>query len=210
LFPLTFAHRLSTLIVFELNWPKVLAVINRVLNIAQQDRLLRLPQQLRRKISKTTSHGSKSGRIVHELVETDRKYVLDLGNLFDLQKAVQAADVMTGDVIHSIFLNVRSILEFQHRLLVRMEEMKSMPESEQRWGTLFVEQKDGFLATYLPFLANKTKGSRIAHDLFDKIHSVKHPAAYDYTTLAAFLIKPAQRLMRYPMLLNVSLVLFIP
>jgi cell division control protein 24 len=195
---------------FELNWSQILTVINRVLDIAQQSHLLPgLPQQLRGKSTKTTSHSSKSGSIIHELVETERKYVHDLGNLFDLQKAVQTAGAMTGDVIHSIFLNVRSILEFHHRFLVRMEEMNSMPETRQRWGALFVEQKDGFLATYLPFLANQTKGSRIAHDYFDKIHSVQHPAGYDYTTLAAFLIKPAQRLMRYPMLLNVSVVSFI-
>jgi cell division control protein 24 len=145
----------------------------------------------------------KSSRIVQELVVTDRKYVYDLENLFGLKKVLEQSGVVTGNTLHSIFPNIRLILEFQSRFLIHMEEMCSMPQDMQQWGSLFVKHRDAFVAVYQPFFAKQTEGRRLACELFDKIHSLQHPAACDYITLDGLLIKPVQRLAKYPMLLEV-------
>ncbi|KAL2273508.1 hypothetical protein FJTKL_04464 [Diaporthe vaccinii] len=56
---------------------KVLTVINRVLDIAQEGHLLPgLPQQLRAKSTKATSHSSQSGKIraTHEIPNAAQRF----------------------------------------------------------------------------------------------------------------------------------------
>jgi cell division control protein 24 len=195
----------------ELNQPQVLFIINKVLDIAQQRKLIpRLTHKPRVRDTEITSPTPKSSRIIHELVDTEQKYALDLENLLDLKKALEESGVVTGDVLNAILPNMRLILEFQSRFLVRMEEMYSMPQEKQRWGSLFVGHKDAFVAAYQPFFAKQRERGRLALELFGKIHSVQHPVAHDYNTLDGFLIKPMQRLSKYPMFLRVSVIQYMP
>lgn len=141
--------------------------------------------------------------IIRELVDTERKYVQDLENLHDLKKALEQKGAISGDVAHSIFLNINSILDFQRRFLIRVETTNSMPELRQEWGSPFVAYEDSFNATYQPFIANQRKAALIAGQVFDKIQTIQHPVACDFNTLDGFLLKPMQRLVKYPLLLKV-------
>ncbi|KAL2292535.1 hypothetical protein FJTKL_09491 [Diaporthe vaccinii] len=186
---------------------KVLTVINMVLDIAQQRGLLRQPQQVPYgDIDASPAAGvpklSYRDHIIRELVDTERKYVQDLENLHDLKKALEQKGAISGDVAHSIFLNINSILDFQRRFLIRVETTNSMPELRQEWGSPFVAYEDSFNATYQPFIANQRKAAQIASQVFDKIQTIQHPVACDYNTLDGFLLKPMQRLVKYPLLLK--------
>lgn len=140
--------------------------------------------------------------IVRELVDTERKYVQDLENLYDLKKALDQRGVINGDIVHQIFLNINAILDFQRRFLIRVETTNSMPSQRQEWGGPFVAYEDAF-NIYQPFIANQRKAAQIASQVFDKIQSVQHPVACDFNTLDGFLLKPMQRLVKYPLLLKV-------
>jgi cell division control protein 24 len=142
--------------------------------------------------------------IVKELVDTERKYVQDLENLHDLKTTLDHKGAVPGDIIHSIFLNINAILDFQRRFLIRVETTNSMPSLIQKWGTPFVMYEDAF-DIYQPFIANQRKAAQIANQVFDKIQLVNHPVAADFNTLDGFLLKPMQRLVKYPLLLKVSL-----
>ena len=141
--------------------------------------------------------------IVRELVDTERKYVQDLENLYDLKKALDQRGVIPGDVVHQIFLNINAILDFQRRFLIRVETTNSMPSTRQEWGSPFVAYEDAF-GIYQPFIANQRKAAQIASQVFDKIQSAQHPVACDFNTLDGFLLKPMQRLVKYPLLLKVG------
>ncbi len=56
---------------------------------------------------------------------------------------------------------------------------------------------------YQPFIANQRKAGQLASQSFDKIQTAEHPVACDFNTLDGFLLKPMQRLVKYPLLLKV-------
>lgn len=140
--------------------------------------------------------------VIRELVDTERKYVQDLENLHDLRKCLQDKAVVQGDVLYQIFLNLHGILDFQRKFLIRIETTNSMPQSAQQWGTPFIMNESGF-DIYQPFIANQRKAAKVANQVFDKIQLAEHPVACDFNTLDGFLLKPMQRLAKYPLLLKV-------
>lgn len=145
--------------------------------------------------------------VIKELVDTERKYVQDLENLHDLKKALEQKGVITGDIVHQIFLNISLILDFQRRFLIRIETTNSLTADAQRWGQPFVTHEE-FFNIYQPFIANQRKAAQIANTNFDLIRQSDHPVAADFNTLDGFLLKPMQRLVKYPLLLKVCLEYF--
>ena len=140
--------------------------------------------------------------VIREIVDTERKYVQDLENLHELKKTIEQKAVITGDVVHDIFLNINAILDFQRRFLIRIETTNSQPEERQEWGQLFVAYEDAF-NIYQPFIANQRKAAAIAKREFEKISTADHPVVVDFNTLDGFLLKPMQRLVKYPQFLKV-------
>ncbi|KAL5606908.1 hypothetical protein BROUX41_003284 [Berkeleyomyces rouxiae] len=183
---------------------KVTQVVNYVLDLAEQKGLLYQPQSNPEEASLGPTEAVKMSYIdyvIRELVDTERKYVQDLENLFDLKNTLEQRGVITGDVVHSIFLNISFILDFQRRFLIRVETTNSMPQANQFWGSPFTTFEESF-DIYLPFIANQSKAAELANQVFDKIQSAEHPVAVDFNTLDGFLLKPMQRLVKYPLLLK--------
>ncbi|KAG6007572.1 hypothetical protein E4U21_005770 [Claviceps maximensis] len=182
---------------------KVTQVVNYVLDLAEKrGLLLQLQPYPEEEPVATTGSAQMSYRdhIVKELVDTERKYVQDLENLHDLKKTLEEKN-LPGDVVHQIFLNINAILDFQRRFLIRVETTNSMPKAIQRWGAPFCFYEDAF-DIYQPFIANQRKAASIANMVFDKIQQSGHPVATDFNTLDGFLLKPMQRLVKYPLLLK--------
>ncbi|KAI0385611.1 hypothetical protein F5Y04DRAFT_188620 [Hypomontagnella monticulosa] len=182
---------------------KVIQVVNHVLDLAEQRNLL-LKVESYPESNGPAAPGSQMtyrDHIIQELVDTERKYVQDLENLHDLKKTLEQKGVIPGDIIHQIFLNINSILDFQRRFLIRVETTNSMTEAMQRWGAPFITYEDAF-DIYQPFIANQRKAGQIANQIFDKIQLADHPVSFDFNTLDSFLLKPMQRLVKYPLLLK--------
>jgi len=153
----------------------------------------------------STAPGSQMSyrdHVVKELVDTERKYVQDLENLHDLKKVIEQRGVIPGDVVHDIFLNINAILDFQRRFLIKIETTNSQPSNKQEWGLPFTNYEEAF-DIYQPFIANQRKAASIAQREFDKIALAEHPVVVDFNTLDGFLLKPMQRLVKYPLLLKV-------
>jgi cell division control protein 24 len=151
----------------------------------------------------TRGQMSYRDHIVKELVDTERKYVQDLENLHDLKKTLEQKGIIPGDIVYRIFLNINGILDFQRRFLIRVETTNSMPQVRQEWGGPFVVNEESF-SIYQPFISNQRKAAQLASQVFDRIQAAEHPVAFDFNTLDGFLLKPMQRLVKYPLLLKVS------
>jgi cell division control protein 24 len=145
---------------------------------------------------------SRRDYVVRELVDTERKYVQDLENLHELKKTIEQKGVIPGDVVHDIFLNINAILDFQRRFLIKIETTNSQPDDRQEWGLPFANYEEAF-GIYQPFIANQRKAAAIAKREFEKISMADHPVVVDFNTLDGFLLKPMQRLVKYPLLLKV-------
>ncbi|ERS97639.1 hypothetical protein HMPREF1624_05810 [Sporothrix schenckii ATCC 58251] len=181
---------------------KVTTVVNHVLDLAQERGLLLQAQDsVDETVDGPASQLSYRDYIVRELVDTERKYVQDLENLYDLKKTLEQRGIINGDVVHQIFLNINAILDVQRRFLIRIESTNSIPQKDQQWGNPFVAFEESF-DIYQPFIANQRKAAQLAQIYFDKIRSANHPVAVDFNTLDGFLLKPMQRLVKYPLLLK--------
>ncbi|KAF7558442.1 hypothetical protein G7046_g5716 [Stylonectria norvegica] len=183
---------------------KVTQVLNYVLDLADRRGLLmQLQPGPEGELTGPVAGSQMSYRdhILKELVDTERKYVQDLENLHDLKKILEEKGAIPGDTVHQIFLNINAILDFQRRFLIKVETVNSYSADDQRWGTPFVMYEDAF-AIYEPFIANQRKAAQIANQVFEKIKASEHPVATDFNTLDGFLLKPMQRLVKYPLLLK--------
>lgn len=185
---------------------KVTQVINLVLDVAEEKGFL-MPsneEQTEADVAAAAAAQPKMtyrDHVVKELVDTERKYVQDLENLHELKKVIEHKGVIPGDVVHAIFLNINAILDFQRRFLIKIETTNSQPDELQEWGLPFTNYKEAF-SIYQPFIANQKKAAAIAKREFDKIVLADHPVVVDFNTLDGFLLKPMQRLVKYPLLLK--------
>jgi cell division control protein 24 len=144
--------------------------------------------------------------IIDELVKTERTYVQHLELLQSFKKLVEEKGVITGDSVHDIFLNLNALLDFQRRFLIRVEQTNAQPATEQNWGHLFVLYKDAF-KVYEPYIANQKKCEEVAMREFEKLRETGGSAEMQQmvespTHLTSFLLKPFQRLAKYPLLLK--------
>ncbi|CCU75237.1 Guanine-nucleotide exchange factor Cdc24 [Blumeria hordei DH14] len=181
---------------------KVTHVINIVLDVAERQGLL-LTSEEKNTIptEKPPIKMSYRDHVVRELVDTERKYVQDLENLHQLKQTIEQKGVLPGDLIHDIFLNINAIIDFQRRFLIKIETTNSQLAKDQNWALPFINFEDSF-SIYQPFIANQRKAASIAKREFDKISLADHPVVVDFNTLDGFLLKPMQRLVKYPLLLK--------
>lgn len=138
--------------------------------------------------------------VVQELLQTERKYVQDLEILHDYQNRLLEAEILNPDTIHLMFLNVSALVDFQRRVLVGIEHVCSLPVEEQRFGALFLNMEAGF-HIYEPYALNQKASSDLAVQEAPKLTALAHIIEPTYE-LQAFLIKPIQRICKYPLLLR--------
>ena len=183
-------------------------MVNRVLDILLQMGIISTDTGASDSASKdSTTKRSQREHIIDELVRTERTYVQHLELLQLFKKNVEERGVLTMDTVHDVFLNLNALLDFQRRFLIRVEQTNAQPASEQNWGQLFVMNKDAFLV-YEPYIANQKKCEEIVVREFDKFRETGGSAEMQQmvestATLTSFLLKPFQRLAKYPLLLKV-------
>jgi cell division control protein 24 len=159
--------------------------------------------------SDSNSKKSQREHIIDELVKTERTYVQHLELLQAFKKLVEERGMVPGDAVHEIFLNLNALLDFQRRFLIRVEQTNAQSPEEQNWGKLFVLYKDAF-KVYEPYIANQKKCEEVAMREFDKLKETGGPPELRQmvespTHLTSFLLKPFQRLSKYPLLLRVCM-----
>ena len=140
---------------------------------------------------------------------SERDYVQHLETLQHFKKELDESGAVAGDALHDIFLNLNALLDFQRRFLIRIEQQNSLPESQQNWGQLFVQYKESF-RVYEPFIANQVRCNSTVTREWDKIRTAPISAdlrgivdVQNSNVLLSFLLKPFQRLSKYPLLLEV-------
>jgi cell division control protein 24 len=144
--------------------------------------------------------------IVAELVTTERTYVTHLELLQTFKKMVEERGIIPGDACHHIFLNLNQLLDFQRRFLIRVEQINSLPEDEQNWGAIFQLYDQGF-KVYEPYIANQAKCERMVVQEFPRLKEAggsieMRQMVETAAALYGFLMKPFQRLSKYPLLLE--------
>ncbi|THV05107.1 hypothetical protein K435DRAFT_850307 [Dendrothele bispora CBS 962.96] len=138
--------------------------------------------------------------IVREMVETERKYVQDLEIMQKYSTALSQSNIIDQDTIHLLFPNLNKLLNFQRKFLIKLESTAELPWVDQQWGQHFLESEEEFIV-YEPYCANYTSASDLMLVHEQSLAALNHLINVK-GELPAFLIKPIQRVCKYPLLLD--------
>ncbi|KAI8870565.1 RhoGEF-domain-containing protein, partial [Ramicandelaber brevisporus] len=139
-------------------------------------------------------------RLVAELLDTERKYVADLERLQSYMIELQQSHLVSNETVRFLFANLNSLVDFQRRFLIGVEANAHLPPDDQRFGALFVQMEDGF-SVYEPYCANHKRASDLAVAERGNLAALSHVLDPNFE-LPSFLIKPVQRVCRYPLILS--------
>lgn len=109
-------------------------------------------------------------KTIEELVNSERSYVQELEILERFSVEILNAELVSPETVYSIFSNLRQILDFQRKFLIKLEtEYEQIDEvgqnawTEGRWGRPFVDMEREF-AVYGPYCANYMDAMKVVSD----------------------------------------------
>ncbi|KAE8232245.1 hypothetical protein CF326_g2726 [Tilletia indica] len=144
---------------------------------------------------------------VNELLNTERKYVQDLEAMQSYARALHTYNILAPDTIHDLFGNLNALVDVSRRFLITVEENARRPADDQHFGHAVMAMESDF-AVYEPFCANYNKAlDTITAETQNLLRLKECPGSEEfYLTpnyeLPSLLIKPVQRICKYPLLLE--------
>uniref|UniRef100_A0A4W3IEI3 TIAM Rac1 associated GEF 1 n=1 Tax=Callorhinchus milii TaxID=7868 RepID=A0A4W3IEI3_CALMI len=170
--------------------------------------------------SRQLTDADKLRKVICELVETEQTYVKDLNLLLERYlKPLQNETFLTQDELDVLFGNLREMVQFQVEFLKTLEDgVRLVPDLEKletvnqfrkvlfSLGGSFLYYADRF-KLYSAFCASHTKvpkvlvKAKVNPDL-KAFLDAQNPKQQHSSTLESYLIKPIQRVLKYPLLLK--------
>ncbi|XP_068570683.1 rho guanine nucleotide exchange factor TIAM1-like isoform X3 [Cebidichthys violaceus] len=166
------------------------------------------------------SDADKLRKVICELVETERAYVKDLNCLIGRYLTpLQKETFLTQDELDVLFGNLPEMVEFQVEFLKTLEDgTRLVPDLEKlervdqfkkilfSLGGSFLYYADRF-KIYSAFCASHTKVPKVLVKAktdadFKAFLEERNPKQQHSSTLESYLIKPIQRVLKYPLLLK--------
>ncbi|XP_057199210.1 rho guanine nucleotide exchange factor TIAM2 isoform X3 [Triplophysa rosa] len=159
-------------------------------------------------------------KVIQELVDTEKSYVKDLNSLIEIYlNPLQKESFLTQDEMESLFGSLPEMLSFQKVFLLTLEEqISSSPnlsilETPVQFKKLLFSLGGSFLyyaehfKLYSGFCANHIKVQKVLERAktdrsFKEFLDARNPTMQHSTTLESYLIKPVQRVLKYPLLLR--------
>ncbi|CDH50181.1 related to cdc24-gtp gdp exchange factor forcdc42p [Lichtheimia corymbifera JMRC:FSU:9682] len=179
---------------------KVVNTVNHLLELLEDGGMILIQRSSPHPISYSDQPKSTRDKVVAELLETERKYVHDLEKLQHCMRQAQTQQVLSPDTLHQLFGNLNALVDFQRWFLVFAESNADRAPEEQRFGQLFIQQENAF-SVYEPFCANfQTAQCLVVQEAtkLQQLTDITNPA-YE---LPSLLIKPVQRVCKYPLLVQ--------
>uniref|UniRef100_A0AAQ4P7Q3 TIAM Rac1 associated GEF 1 n=1 Tax=Gasterosteus aculeatus aculeatus TaxID=481459 RepID=A0AAQ4P7Q3_GASAC len=166
------------------------------------------------------SHADKLRKVINELVETEKTYVKDLRCLIECYLTpLQKESFLTQDELDVLFGNLGEMVEFQVEFLQTLEDgIRLVPDLDRlekvaqfkkvlfSLGGSFLYYADRF-KIYSAFCASHTKVPKVLAKAktdpdFKAFLAERNPRQQHSSTLESYLIKPIQRVLKYPLLLR--------
>eukprot|EP00069_Balaena_mysticetus_P022127 bmy_14135T0 len=144
----------------------------------------------------------KRAKVIEELLQTERDYIRDLEMCIErIMVPLQQAQIPNID-FEGLFGNMQMVIKVSKQLLADLEISDAI-------GPVFLDHRDELEGTYKVYCQNHDeaislleiyeKDEKIQKHLQDSLADLK--GCTNYINLGSFLIKPVQRVMRYPLLL---------
>ncbi|XP_012576872.1 PREDICTED: T-lymphoma invasion and metastasis-inducing protein 2 isoform X2 [Condylura cristata] len=177
-------------------------------------------RELPRPLARHLSDADRLRKVIQELVDTEKSYVKDLSCLFELYLGpLQSETFLTQDEMESLFGSLPEMLEFQKVFLQTLEDgiaassdfnVLETPSQFRKLlfslGGSFLYYADHF-KLYSGFCANHIKVQKVLERAktdraFKAFLDARNPTKQHSSTLESYLIKPVQRVLKYPLLLK--------
>uniref|UniRef100_A0A3P9PI23 TIAM Rac1 associated GEF 2b n=1 Tax=Poecilia reticulata TaxID=8081 RepID=A0A3P9PI23_POERE len=159
-------------------------------------------------------------KVIQELVDTEKSYVKDLVCLFEIYLTpLQTETFLSKDEMEALFGSLPEMLDFQRVFLQTLEErIASCPEfssleTPEQFKVLLFSLGGSFLyyadhfKLYSGFCANHIKVQKVLERAktdaaFKHFLETRNPTNQHSSSLESYLIKPVQRVLKYPLLLR--------
>ncbi|NWV02804.1 DNMBP protein, partial [Ptilonorhynchus violaceus] len=150
----------------------------------------------------------KRSKVIEELLQTERDYIRDLEMCVErIMVPLQQAQMQNID-FEGLFGNIHMVISFSKQLLSTLEASDAI-------GPVFLAQRTELESVYRVYCQNHDeaialletyekdeKMQKLLLDLLESLRSLYSEwGCTNYINLGSFLIKPVQRVMRYPLLL---------
>ncbi|NXS95735.1 DNMBP protein, partial [Jacana jacana] len=150
----------------------------------------------------------KRSKVIEELIQTERDYIRDLEMCVErIMVPLQQAQMQNIDS-DGLFGNIHMVISFSKQLLSTLETSDAI-------GPVFLTQRAEMESVYKVYCQNHDeaialletyekdeKMQKLLLDLLDSLRNLYSEwGCTNYINLGSFLIKPVQRVMRYPLLL---------
>ncbi|XP_027544634.1 T-lymphoma invasion and metastasis-inducing protein 2 isoform X3 [Neopelma chrysocephalum] len=173
-----------------------------------------------RPLARHLSDADRLRKVIQELMDTEKSYVKDLSCLFDLYlEPLQNETFLTQDEMESLFGSLPEMLDFQKVFLETLEDGISSSsdfntlETPSQFRKLLFSLGGSFLyyadhfKLYSGFCANHIKVQKVLEraktdSAFKTFLDARNPTKQHSSTLESYLIKPVQRVLKYPLLLK--------
>ncbi|KAJ4435473.1 hypothetical protein ANN_18089 [Periplaneta americana] len=152
---------------------------------------------------------TKRGHVLAELLETERVYVTELGSLIkgykcelqssEMQSLVPPALVGKADVL---FGNLEEIYTFHSDVFLR--DLENCISNTELVALCFTQRRDAFLRLYSYYCQNSPRSERLRETVGEKnmFFQACQLKLGHKLPLAAYLLKPVQRITKYQLLLK--------
>uniref|UniRef100_A0A8C1U2Y9 TIAM Rac1 associated GEF 1a n=1 Tax=Cyprinus carpio TaxID=7962 RepID=A0A8C1U2Y9_CYPCA len=166
------------------------------------------------------SDADKLRKVISELVDTERTYVKDLNILIERYlNPLQKESFLSQEELDVLFGNLAEMVEFQVEFLKTLEDgTRLVPDLDKlervdqfkkvlfSLGGSFLYYADRF-KIYSAFCASHTKVPKVLTKAktdpeFKAFLAERNPRQQHSSTLESYLIKPIQRVLKYPLLLR--------
>ncbi|XP_010123152.1 PREDICTED: T-lymphoma invasion and metastasis-inducing protein 2, partial [Chlamydotis macqueenii] len=173
-----------------------------------------------RPLARHLSDADRLRKVIQELMDTEKSYVKDLSCLFELYlEPLQNETFLTQDEMESLFGSLPEMLDFQKVFLETLEDGISSSsdfntlETPSQFRKLLFSLGGSFLyyadhfKLYSGFCANHIKVQKVLEraktdGAFKAFLDARNPTKQHSSTLESYLIKPVQRVLKYPLLLK--------
>jgi len=178
---------------------KVIGIVDLVLQEIQDRGLAPKPKPFPFSLGQSSKSPIDNwSRSIQELFTTERKYIESLSELMEFKTAAESKRIISNDLIHKIFSNLAELLDFQRRFLFSLEATLALPPEEQHIGAIFIQYEEGF-QVYNAMCASYPNAINVVLQNQDALGKV---GGIDPKALQSYLIKPVQRICRYPLMLK--------
>ncbi|KAL1138853.1 hypothetical protein AAG570_008915, partial [Ranatra chinensis] len=170
--------------------------------------------------SRQLTDAEKLRKVILELIDTERAYVKHLNNLLEnYLEPLKKETFLSHAEIAALFGNIQEIVTFQRQFLQNLEEALEMEPDFHKFdhssqfknvlfsvGSAFLYYVNHF-KLYSSFCASHSKAQKVLHpnegnQALKEFLAARNPKQQHSSTLESYLIKPIQRILKYPLLLQ--------